>query len=97
MGRVLAGCSGPVVTTGAATGHFTVIEYSARPAAGVMAVVAGISRVDVGRIFTGGGGAVMAGGTAPNDGRMVNPGDLHPGKGGMTVFTVIVGRDVIHW
>ena len=64
-------------------------EINWGPSVGVVALVAGIARVDVRRVLASGRRSVVTGGTAAHYQRMVDAGHRRPATGAMTVFANI--------
>lgn len=89
MRRVLAGGRGAIVTAGATAGDAVVVEDCARPAVGVMTIVAAVAGIDVGRCLASSSCTIMAGRAATHYQRMVNASCRCPATGAMTVFAKI--------
>ena len=90
MRRTFAGRLCPVVTAETGARDATVVEGCRNPAAGLVAVFAGVARCEVGRALAGGLGAIVAAEAGAGDATMVE-GRRHPGRGLVAVFAGVAG------
>ena len=73
MGRVFAGCSTAVVTTGTTAGYVGVVEAGRGPGVGCVAIITGIAAGDVVRGLALCGRAIVTTGTAAKYVGMIDP------------------------
>ena len=94
MRRALAGCADPVVTALAVTRNPNVIEDGRNPRRGGVAVVAGVTAGDVGRVLADGHGAVMTRAAGTQHLGVINKVRRLPQGGVVAVLADIARRDV---
>ena len=89
MGRRLTDCCCSIVTIAARSCDILVIKGCARKGIGVVAIVAGITALNMARIFSGSNGAIVATGASPQHRAVVHTGDRCPCDRVMAVLASI--------
>ena len=95
MSGILAGGFSAIVAADAVSRNPAVVEHRTGPVVGGVAVVTGVVTGDVGGVLAGGGAAVVAGRTGPDDIGVVDADHGYPAGVAVAVFAQAVGLDVL--